>query len=294
MLLSFSSWKPTTESMMSPTTSSLLDSSDVISDIINTPLPTSKTSTDFFYVDYSDYRELFVFEEPSSPSGVIPGTTSPATTRRPRRSALPYLFKQKTPIMHLVPALMVTQHQTPAPTRAPATPEFLTTTSPNVGDIIITKASEEGSSSLSVLVSEKNNNSVDEVQYHIVGMDSESSRKQQNYFVLQIPPLRERTQNKRIQQLLKEKQLQNLRSRVSKPWVTRTGRNHWTHRYYVLICRSTKNSETGWGNLHLLSSWPPELVPVERKTRTWSSEQTLVFRELLLCSGFHIHHMCTN
>uniref|UniRef100_A0A3Q3ABI1 ADAM metallopeptidase with thrombospondin type 1 motif, 2a n=1 Tax=Kryptolebias marmoratus TaxID=37003 RepID=A0A3Q3ABI1_KRYMA len=119
----------------------------------------------------------------------------------------------KTPIMHLVTA---------APTRT----EFLTTTSSDVGDIIVTTTSEGGSLSPSVQVSKKKTNSVDEVQYQIVGMDSEATRKQQNHFVPRIPPFRERTQNQRIQQLLKEKQLQKIRSQTSRTRVTRMDRNH--------------------------------------------------------------------
>uniref|UniRef100_A0A8C2WZ55 ADAM metallopeptidase with thrombospondin type 1 motif 2 n=1 Tax=Cyclopterus lumpus TaxID=8103 RepID=A0A8C2WZ55_CYCLU len=46
------------------------------------------------------------------------------------------------------------------------------------------------------------NNSVDEVPYRVVGMDT---ARGQNLFVPRMPPARERTHNKRIQQLLNEK-----------------------------------------------------------------------------------------
>uniref|UniRef100_A0A3P8WZF9 ADAM metallopeptidase with thrombospondin type 1 motif, 2a n=1 Tax=Cynoglossus semilaevis TaxID=244447 RepID=A0A3P8WZF9_CYNSE len=59
------------------------------------------------------------------------------------------------------------------------------------------------------------NNSVDEVLYQIVEEDRDNTRRHQNYFVPRMPPFRERTQNKRIQQLLNEKRRQNLLKRVN-------------------------------------------------------------------------------
>ncbi|KAK5928730.1 hypothetical protein CesoFtcFv8_000308, partial [Champsocephalus esox] len=63
-------------------------------------------------------------------------------------------------------------------------------------------------SSFFQLSSKKENNSVDEVPYRIAGLDGD--RAQQNYFVPRMPPVRERTQNKRIQQLLNEKRRKEL------------------------------------------------------------------------------------
>lgn len=59
---------------------------------------------------------------------------------------------------------------------------------------------------------------MDEVSYRIVGVDGDAARGQ-SYFVPRMPPFRERTQNKRIQELLNEKRRQDLlrrpgRSRV--------------------------------------------------------------------------------
>uniref|UniRef100_A0A3Q3MS32 ADAM metallopeptidase with thrombospondin type 1 motif, 2a n=1 Tax=Labrus bergylta TaxID=56723 RepID=A0A3Q3MS32_9LABR len=59
-------------------------------------------------------------------------------------------------------------------------------------------------------LSKKENNSVDEVPYRIVGLDGDISRGQQNHFVPRMPPFRERTQNKRIQQLLNERRRKDL------------------------------------------------------------------------------------
>lgn len=75
-------------------------------------------------------------------------------------------------------------------------------------------------------LSKKENNSVDEVPYRIVGLDGEVSRGQQNYFVPRMPPFRERTQNKRIQQLLNEKRRQDLLRRSSRSREGRTDRRH--------------------------------------------------------------------
>uniref|UniRef100_A0A4W6E7F8 ADAM metallopeptidase with thrombospondin type 1 motif, 2a n=1 Tax=Lates calcarifer TaxID=8187 RepID=A0A4W6E7F8_LATCA len=68
------------------------------------------------------------------------------------------------------------------------------------------------------------NNSVDEVPYRIVGLDGDIARGQQNYFVPRMPPVRERTQNKRIQELLNEKRRQDLLRRPSKSREHRTDR----------------------------------------------------------------------
>lgn len=78
----------------------------------------------------------------------------------------------------------------------------------------------------------KENNSVDEVPYRIVGLDGEFSRTgHQNYFVPRMPPFRERTQNKRIQELLNEKRRQELLQRPGRtkdplPKARRTVRKH--------------------------------------------------------------------
>lgn len=69
---------------------------------------------------------------------------------------------------------------------------------------------------------------MDEVQYGVVGMDGDAGRDQQNYFVprmqQRMPPLRERTQNQRIQQLLREKRVQSLLSRINRTRVSRASR----------------------------------------------------------------------
>uniref|UniRef100_A0A665TKS7 ADAM metallopeptidase with thrombospondin type 1 motif, 2 n=1 Tax=Echeneis naucrates TaxID=173247 RepID=A0A665TKS7_ECHNA len=70
-------------------------------------------------------------------------------------------------------------------------------------------------------LSKKENNSVDEVPYQIVGLDGDS-RGQQNYFVPRMPPFRERTQNKRIQELLNEKRQQDLLKRTIRNRQVRT------------------------------------------------------------------------
>uniref|UniRef100_A0A3B4H1W1 A disintegrin and metalloproteinase with thrombospondin motifs 2-like n=1 Tax=Pundamilia nyererei TaxID=303518 RepID=A0A3B4H1W1_9CICH len=75
-------------------------------------------------------------------------------------------------------------------------------------------------------LSKKENNSVDEVQYQIVGLDSDVSRGQQNYFVPRMPQVHERTHNKRIQQLLNEKRRQDLLRRQSRIRASRTDRKH--------------------------------------------------------------------
>uniref|UniRef100_A0A671TS65 ADAM metallopeptidase with thrombospondin type 1 motif, 2a n=1 Tax=Sparus aurata TaxID=8175 RepID=A0A671TS65_SPAAU len=82
------------------------------------------------------------------------------------------------------------------------------------------------SSSLFFPLPKKENNSVDEVPYRIVGLDSDITRGHQNYFVPRMPPFRERTQNKRIQQLLNEKRRQDLLKRSARSREGRTERKH--------------------------------------------------------------------
>ncbi|XP_032364423.1 A disintegrin and metalloproteinase with thrombospondin motifs 2, partial [Etheostoma spectabile] len=103
-----------------------------------------------------------------------PPTTTSTTTKRTRKTAPPHLFKRKTPAPTMHPVPVVTLSAPFPPTPPPGGRE---------------------------------NNSVDEVPYRIVGLDGGvGGRGQQNYFVpRRTPPPRERTQNKRIQQLLNEK-----------------------------------------------------------------------------------------
>lgn len=138
---------------------------------------------------------------------------------------------------------------TSAPIRPPAVPEFPTTTSADPDDIITatsspnrtsggrslqtqmnlteTEPTPTPSSSASFFpLSKKENNSVDEIPYRIVGLDGDITRGQQNYFVPRMPPFRERTQNKRIQQLLNEKRRQDLLRRSNRSRESRTDRKH--------------------------------------------------------------------
>uniref|UniRef100_A0A673BVE2 ADAM metallopeptidase with thrombospondin type 1 motif, 2 n=1 Tax=Sphaeramia orbicularis TaxID=375764 RepID=A0A673BVE2_9TELE len=66
-------------------------------------------------------------------------------------------------------------------------------------------------------------NSVDEVSYRIVGMDADVSRGQQSYFVPRMPPFRERTQNKRIQEVLNERRRQDVLRKPKRTNQRRTG-----------------------------------------------------------------------
>ncbi|XP_075939431.1 A disintegrin and metalloproteinase with thrombospondin motifs 2-like [Anarhichas minor] len=177
------SWSVTMETMTSAS-----DSGNVTSDISSsrlpptvavTPPPTSRSSTDFVYVEYDDYNEYLSYEH----TLIIPTTTTATTTRRPRKTASPHLFKKKTPTM-------------PPVTADP--------------DDIITATSSSGGRSLQTEATSSSfpNNSVDEVPYRVVGLDGDVTRGQ-NQFV-RMPPIGERTQNKRIQQLLNEKRRKDL------------------------------------------------------------------------------------
>lgn len=182
--------------MMMSVTSSTSLVGDVISDVTSTPTPTSKSSTDFVYVDYDYEFQTYVDKTPVAPAttaaavtAVTMVTTVSSTagtmTARPIGTIPVYLLSRRTDPVSLV---TVDQNQTAPPIRA----SEHTATAPGVP----APASRE-------------KNSVDEVQYRVVGADS-TTRDQQNLFVPRMLPFHERTQNQRIQQLLKERQLQNL------------------------------------------------------------------------------------
>ena len=262
-LLSTFSWSGVSEIMTTPPPSFTV-----------TPTPTSRSPTDFVYVEYDDYDDYSSYEDPSVPSAtpdIIPTTTTTTattttttstttttttttTTRRARRTAPPHLFKRKTTTTAMPPATVPMayaegQGPTLTPVMTSAVPEFPTSPSADPDDVIIAtsspnRTSESGnlqtemnltgteptppasSSSLFFPLPKKENNSVDEVPYRIVGLDSDIPRGHQNYFVPRMPPFRERTQNKRIQQLLNEKRRQDLLKRAARSRDGRTERKH--------------------------------------------------------------------
>ncbi|KAM4727217.1 A disintegrin and metalloproteinase with thrombospondin motifs 2-like [Anableps anableps] len=247
-----SSWD-LTEMMMSSTSSTSLVS-DVTSDVISTPPPTSKSSTDFVYVEY-DYEFQTYDDAPprSETPPLVPTTTAAvftttvttttttsvtttttADTRAGTTATAPTTMRpiKTTPLSRRTrPAsvAMGDQNQTPAPIRTfPAFPtaasaEHVVSTTPSV-----VPASGPVS---------KEKNSVDEVQYRIVGTDSNTSRDQQNVFVPRMLPFHERTQNKRIQQLLKERHLQDLLRLVNR---TRARRNLLAQSNQTRVGRSAR------------------------------------------------------
>ncbi|XP_068600876.1 A disintegrin and metalloproteinase with thrombospondin motifs 2-like [Brachionichthys hirsutus] len=260
-----SPWSSTAEIVTSATTSSWSDITHITSgatsapsqSVTDVPQPASRSSTDFVYVDYSEYED-YPSSEGSSLTTDTPGissTTSPAfatsvsstnAARGPRRTAPPYIRKRKS-TTSAAPSASPTKLAAEAPTVEPlrtstlpgtrttalADPEFITaTSSPNRtsgGRRLYATETEPAlilapSSPSTFSLSKKENNSVDEVPYRIVGLDGDISRGQQNYFVQRMPPSRERTQNKRIQQLLNEKRRQGLLKRSARSREGGTGR----------------------------------------------------------------------
>ncbi|KAM9846472.1 A disintegrin and metalloproteinase with thrombospondin motifs 2-like [Aulostomus maculatus] len=203
------------------------NSSTIISDIISTPAASFTTSpphtsrgvTDFVYVDYDDYYDYLSSQDPAG-AAATSSSTVPA-----KATALSYFLTKNTTVPM---ATANSQRSTPPPLLSTsAAPEFPTTLST---DEIINMTSSPGRSSgmrsqrinlteteagLFVPSVKKDNNSVDEVSYRIVGLDGDITRGQQNYFVPRMPPSRERTQNKRIQELLNEKRRKDLLRRPS-------------------------------------------------------------------------------
>ncbi|XP_068187014.1 A disintegrin and metalloproteinase with thrombospondin motifs 2-like [Antennarius striatus] len=254
-----SSWGSTTEMMTLTATSSWSGITHIISDAITTPSlsiteapqPTSRSTTDFVYVEYNDYEDYSSSEGSSviADTPAISSTTSPTftesssiTTRGPRKKVPPSLLKRKstTPATpSAVPSRVLAEGPTAVPVR---TTETSITASPDPYDNITTISSpnrtsggrrpdvtetdptpiSSSSTPFMFQLSKKENNSVDEVSYRIVGLDGDISRGQQNYFVQRMPPSRERTQNKRIQQLLNERRRQDLMKRSTRSRETRT------------------------------------------------------------------------
>lgn len=241
----------TTETMtIAPTSSS--DSNHIISNVTSnlvstshpsfsvTPPPTSRSNTDFIYVEY-DY-EYSSYEDPSVPSestDILSTTPTPTTTAtaatiststtHPKKNAPPHLFQKKTttPTIPPVTLSMVTiDGPQPSITTSADTDYIITSTSsPQIssgGEGLEAKFNQTESepvptsSSSFIPLTKKENNSVDEVPYQIVGVDGDITRGQQNFFVPRMPPFRERTQNKRIQELLNEKRRQDLLKRMSR------------------------------------------------------------------------------
>lgn len=213
-----------------------------------TPSPTSGSSTGFVYVDYDDYDEYSSYDDP--PRGVVTTTTMAASTSTTLghqvETALPRSIKSKTttPTEPLTNVGVPSEGHTVVPVKISTVPNSHPTVSVGPDDIIATTSSPNTSSGTQpqapinltaieqtatssppsfLTLPKKDNNSVDEVSYRIVGLDGDNSKGQQSYFVPQMPPVRERTQNKRIQQLLNEKRRQGVLRRSSRIKESRTG-----------------------------------------------------------------------
>lgn len=217
-----------------------------------TPPPTSESSTSFLYVDYSDYDEYYedlsgtpettatrpTTDSDTSVTFTNINTTNTGTARLWLETTPPDILDRTTTstspptVVPIISSEGEFQSQVPLRTSAlrqisttnlPVTDGINSTTlSPSItskgrsSPTLINQTQSEPSPSLFPTLttpSKKENNSVDEVPYQIVGLDRELSRGQHSYFVPRLPPFREKTQNKRIQQLLNEKRRQNVLKR---------------------------------------------------------------------------------
>lgn len=217
--------------------------------------PTSESSTSFLYVDYSDYDEYYedlsgtpetTANRPTTDSGTSTtvtnlNTTNTGTARLWLETTPPDILDRTTTstspptVVPIIPS--EGENQSLVPIRTSAVLQISTTNLAETDGINSTTPSpsntSEGRSSPAqknqtvsepspslfpslLTLSKKENNSVDEVPYQIVGLDRELSRGQHSYFVPRLPPFRERTQNKRIQQLLNEKRRQDVLRRSSR------------------------------------------------------------------------------
>ncbi|XP_056140870.1 A disintegrin and metalloproteinase with thrombospondin motifs 2-like isoform X2 [Lampris incognitus] len=216
---------------------------------LSPPSPTSRGTTDFIYVDYDDYDDYSDGENTwtprvtsstptsttsttSSTTVVTAGTTAISTLSRPtagplRKTTASYLLRTKPPV--ILPAVVAT---VPMDSQQPIQVRINATTSAHVraddDDVIkeevtgtmLTNTSEAPPAVPSLPLSpapgkggERKENSLDEVGYRISGLDGDISRSQ-HIFVARMPPFHERTQNKRIQELLNEKRRQDVLRRT--------------------------------------------------------------------------------
>ncbi|XP_019747547.1 A disintegrin and metalloproteinase with thrombospondin motifs 2-like [Hippocampus comes] len=142
-------------------------------------------TTDFIYVDYDDDDEQHLASQNAAeliaPTPVPPSFLAEPTPTVTLASSVATVTPtgQTAPTASLRTAVITPSGRSPAAgQRTSAFPP----TSPNT-------AKDSGG----------------EVSYGIVGLDTDGTRGPQSHFVPQVPPVRERTQNKRIQQLLNEK-----------------------------------------------------------------------------------------
>lgn len=211
-----------------------------------TPAPTGGGSTGFVYVDFEGYDEYLSYDDPPVPVGtVVQSTTAAAgSTTEHRVETVP---ETTTPV-HTAPFTVAgapSEGRTTVPVKWSAVPDPPTTVSVGPHDIIAASSSPNTTSDGTqppgriqlwapeptamssppsfFRLPKKDNNSVDEVSYRIVGLEGDSSKGQQSYFVPRMPPVRERTQNKRIQQLLNEKRRQGVLRGTGRTRQSRTG-----------------------------------------------------------------------
>ncbi|XP_061607426.1 A disintegrin and metalloproteinase with thrombospondin motifs 2-like [Phyllopteryx taeniolatus] len=147
------------------------------------PTPSSSTwtvtpppsTTDFIYVDYDD-------------DALVTPVTAP-----------PFFLTESTPTSAVATSV------------AMVTAAGITALTPPLGtvaDVIAPSGRRPAggrSSSFRATSPKVAKDSAGEISYGIVGLDADGTRGPQSHFVPRVPPVRERTQNKRIQELLNEK-----------------------------------------------------------------------------------------
>ncbi|KAF6740009.1 A disintegrin and metalloproteinase with thrombospondin motifs 2 [Oryzias melastigma] len=208
-------WKGTTD-----TVTSVTQLVTVSSDVITTPTPTvgvhphpsRGSNPDFVYVEYEDY-EASSSDENLSHSIEIPDI--PPTSIAAARTMAPHQpFRTNTPLVPPVSSLTVTVSENPVVAAVSTPPVVLSTTTAAKGQPLQNINFTEPEPARSI--SKKDNNSMNEVWYQVVGVDSRrGAGDQQNSFARQMPLLHERTHNKRIQQLLREKRLRGFVGRLN-------------------------------------------------------------------------------
>ncbi|KAL0993853.1 hypothetical protein UPYG_G00114740 [Umbra pygmaea] len=191
---------------------------------------TGKYTTDYAYVDYKDYEEETTKSNKhsattkSSPTKIYSTPTTPVSTTNFPRKKSTRQFTTRSPRLTPASAEENTdsdqEPSTPRNTNVPTfTKSWITRTSPTLRPkveqrrkSILTQRRIRVTQSPSTVAphwtEERSENNLVDVPYRVVGVDNVVS---QNHFIARkLPPFRETTRNKRIQELLAEKRRQEL------------------------------------------------------------------------------------
>nr|XP_061818785.1 A disintegrin and metalloproteinase with thrombospondin motifs 2-like [Nerophis lumbriciformis] len=151
-------------------------------------------TTDFIYVDYDDYEDYSSYEDAAVVTSTTPGVKNMVNVKG-QSSLRPLNWTSVAPHSETAQRHDDVITATSSPDRTTGEGDL----KPHWTDF------KPRTSAMLAKSPKKENNSMGEVSYGIVGLDSHATKGQRSYFVPRMRSFRERTQNKRIQELLNEK-----------------------------------------------------------------------------------------